>query len=176
MKGKIWKNVIIEPMKKEDISSIREIEKQCFTDLWPEDSFERELSNTKVAFYFAAHLKGRIIGYMGAWLILDEVHITTLAVDPAFQNEKVGSLLVLHLMKAAVEKGVRWATLEVSEKNLAAIKVYDRFGFIQIGVRKEYYNNGTNALVLWAGHLQKSSYREKLEKVESELFDRARAL
>ncbi len=113
---------------------------------------------------------------MGAWLILDEVHITTLAVDPAFQNEKVGSLLVLHLMKAAVEKGVRWATLEVSEKNLAAIKVYDRFGFIQIGVRKEYYNNGTNALVLWAGHLQKSSYREKLEKVESELFDRARAL
>lgn len=161
--------VTIRQMREGDISSVREIEKQCFKDLWPADSFERELENKRVAFYITARHGEKIVGYMGAWLIMDEIHITTLGVDPEWQNRKVGTQLVMHLLKESVSKGVRWATLEVGERNAPALKLYGKFGFIQIGVRKEYYRDGENALVMWAGRLQNDSYKERLERLEAEL-------
>lgn len=78
----------IDYMQQEDIPFIREIEKQCFSELWPEDGFERELTNTKVALYLVLKIDGTVAGYMGSWLILEEAHITTFAVAPKFQGKK----------------------------------------------------------------------------------------
>jgi [ribosomal protein S18]-alanine N-acetyltransferase len=164
-----FERVTIKQMREEDIATVREIEKQCFKDLWPSDSFERELENKRVAFYITARHSGKIVGYMGAWLIMDEIHITTIGVDPSFQNRKVGTQLVMHLLRESVHRGVRWATLEVGERNVSALKLYGKFGFIQIGVRKEYYKDGENALVMWAGRLQNDSYKERLGRLEAEL-------
>ena len=111
----------ISPMTKEDIPRIREIERQCFTDLWPEDGFQRELDNTKIAFYITASLDDKIIGYMGSWIIMEEAHITTFAVDPEYRNRKVASTLMLCFLREAVKQGVHWSTLEVSEINDHAI-------------------------------------------------------
>ncbi|MDQ7824469.1 MAG: ribosomal protein S18-alanine N-acetyltransferase [Candidatus Eremiobacteraeota bacterium] len=160
-------------MRAEDIPRIREIEKQCFTDLWPEDGFERELQNTKVGLYLVAHTGEMVVGYMGAWIIMDESHITTLAVDPSCQHRKIGLRLVLRLMREAITRGARWSTLEVAEKNTAALRLYDKFGFNRVGIRRDYYGEGNNALVMWAGNLQKDSYRARLEALEQSL-DEAR--
>ena len=99
----------ISPMTKEDIPRIREIEKQCFTDIWPEDGFQRELDNTKIAFYITASLDGKIIGYMGSWIIMEEAHITTFAVDPEYRNRKVASTLMLCFLREAVKQNVHWS-------------------------------------------------------------------
>jgi len=159
----------IDRMKEEDIARVKDIEKQCFVDLWPEDSFEREIKNNRVALYLVARIEGLTVGYMGTWLILDEAHITTFAVDPSFQGKKLGLCLLWNIMHESVKRGVRWATLEVNEQNRAAIHLYEKFTFKIIGKRKEYYGDGKNAVVMWAGNLQKSSYREKLEEIRGEL-------
>jgi [ribosomal protein S18]-alanine N-acetyltransferase len=159
----------IDRMKEHDIPRVKEIEKLCFTDLWPEDSFEREITNNRVALYLVARIEGVTAGYMGTWLILDEAHITTFAVDPAFQGKKLGLSLLWNIMNESVKKGVRWATLEVNEENKAAIHLYEKFGFKIIGKRREYYGEGKNAVVMWGGNMQKSSYNEKLEQISREL-------
>jgi len=73
-------------------------------------------------------------------------------------------------MDKAVLKGARWSTLEVNEDNLAAIHIYEKFGFKKIGSRKEYYEKNKNAHVMWAGNLQNASYRAKLEELKKEIF------
>lgn len=160
-------SIIIEPMKEEDITRVRAIERQCFSYLWPEGSFDREVKNNKVAIYFVAKNKDYVVGYMGTWFILDEIHITTIAVDPQYQNAQIGCQLVLQLMRDSINKGARWATLEVDEGNLKAIHLYEKFGFKRIGKRKDYYDTGRNAIVMWVGSLQNESYRKKLDAIEA---------
>jgi ribosomal-protein-alanine N-acetyltransferase len=162
--------IIISAMREADIPQVREIEKKSFVDLWPDDSFEREVSENKVALYICARQGDRVMGYAGTWVILDESHITTFAVDPDYRVQKLGQRIIWHLMDEAVLKGARWSTLEVNEDNLAAIHIYEKFGFKRIGSRKEYYENNKNAHVMWAGNLQNASYRAKLEELKKEIF------
>ncbi len=162
-------DIVIAPMREEDIPRIREIEKRSFAELWPDDSFEREVKENKVAYYLTASIDGIIAGYMGTWLILDESHITTFAVDPEYRGRKVGVHLLWHLMYHTVEKGTRWATLEVNEENASALHLYEKFRFKRIGKRKEYYASGKNAVVMWVGNLQKKEYRDFLLTMKEEL-------
>jgi [ribosomal protein S18]-alanine N-acetyltransferase len=164
-------HVTIDAMREADIPRVREIERKCFRELWPEDAFDRELVLNKVALYLAARLGDRVIGYVGTWFILDESHITTFAVDPDITVKKVGQRLIWHLMDEVVRKGARWSTLEVNEDNLAAIHIYEKFGYKKIGTRKEYYENDKNAHVMWVGNLQSSQYREKLDQLKKEIFE-----
>lgn len=159
----------ISPMTKEDIPRIREIERQCFTDLWPEDGFQRELDNTKIAFYITASLDDKIIGYMGSWIIMEEAHITTFAVDPEYRNRKVASTLMLCFLREAVKQGVHWSTLEVSEINEHAIKLYTRFGYKTVSVRKKYYGENEDAFLMWLGNMHLKSFSERLDVIEQEI-------
>jgi len=129
----------IEPMGEEDIVVVAAIEKVSFSDPWPLEAFQNELFNNQLAAYYVARLKDRVIAYIGAWLVLDEVHITTLAVEESFRRRGIASRLVEALIEKARAGGARFLTLEVRPSNKAALCFYEKFGFSVLGRRKRYY-------------------------------------
>jgi len=131
--------ITIEPMGEEDIAAVAAIEKKSFSDPWPEEAFQNELFNNRLAAYYVARLEDRVIAYIGAWLVLDEVHITTLAVEEACRRRGIASRLLKTLVKKAGTGGARFLTLEVRPSNKAALCFYEKFGFSVLGRRKRYY-------------------------------------
>jgi ribosomal-protein-alanine N-acetyltransferase len=118
-----------------------------------------------------ARLDRRIVGYGGMWVVMDEAHITTLAVDPPFRRRKIAQRLLMALLEEAVILGAVRATLEVRETNLAAQNLYHKFGFRVTGVRKAYYtDNGENALVMWAEGIGEPEYVGRLEALRKALY------
>jgi ribosomal-protein-alanine N-acetyltransferase len=114
-----------------------------------------------------------IFGVGCVWAILDEAHITTLAIDPTLQRQGWGSVMLQALLRAARKRELEWATLEVRVSNLGAIALYKKFGFESVGERKKYYQNPEeNALILWRKGLQRSEFGQRLEDWEEEIGDR----
>ncbi|NLK97610.1 MAG: ribosomal protein S18-alanine N-acetyltransferase [Epulopiscium sp.] len=140
----------IIPMKEEHIPGIHEIEKSCFTIPWSKEAFEKELRENPLAYYIVAELENTVLGYAGMWVIADEGHITNIAVHPDFQHQGVGTLLMEHLIDEARSKNFFGLTLEVRESNVKAQNLYKKFGFINEGLRKGYYQDtGENAIIMW---------------------------
>src|SRR5439155_3578881 len=108
--------VFIEPMGHADVDAVSAIERRSYAIPWHENAYHTELSN-RSAVYFVARLDGKVVGYGGMWVIMDEAHITTLAVDPAYQGRKIGERILIVLMEEAVLQGASRATLEVRERN-----------------------------------------------------------
>lgn len=160
----------ITQMEEEDILPITEVENQCFSDNWHEADFRRELQNPKIAFYLTAKCGNKVIGYMGTWIILEEAHVIKVGVNPDFRGRKIASTLMLCFLREAVKKGVHWSTLEVSEHNEHAIKLYEKFGYKTVSIRKEYYGTDDNALLMWVGNIHKVEYSEKLDTIEKEII------
>ena len=136
-------------MTLEDVEQVHAIERDCFPQPWSLQSFIHEMERNVCARYLVALADGRIIGYAGAWLILEEGHITNVAVHKAFRGQGVGAGLMKALMQYASNMGVAYLTLEVRKSNLIAQRMYRGLGFLQLGVRKRYYeDNGEDALLL----------------------------
>ncbi len=133
--------LVIEPMDEEHVFDVAAIENVSFSDPWPVESFQTELQSNRLAFYLVARsgTEGAIIGYIGAWQVLDEIHITTLAVAEKYRRRGIASRLVEALLEATASRGVRFITLEVRPSNLAARKFYEKFGFNTLGRRRSYY-------------------------------------
>jgi len=142
-------NLVIEPMGEEHVPDVAAIETASFSDPWPLESFQSELHNNCRAFYLVARCspEEEIVGYIGAWQVLDEVHITTLAVAEKYRRHGIASRLVETLLAAAAKKGTRFITLEVRPSNMAARKFYEKFGFNTLGRRKRYYSD-EDALIM----------------------------
>ncbi len=139
----------IELMKKEDIDGVYLVEKDAFEHHWSKKEFEKELKNN-VARYLVAKIDNEIIGYLGVWFILDEGHITNVAVKKEYRNMKIGTQLVEKLILMANENKIMSLTLEVRESNMNAQKLYKSNGFMLSGIRKEYYSdNKENAIIMW---------------------------
>jgi ribosomal-protein-alanine N-acetyltransferase len=106
-----------------------------------------------------------IVGYAGLWLMTDEAHITTIAVDPDFQGNGIGELLVVALIDRAKQIGARWLTLEVRVSNDAAQRLYEKYTFKEMGVRRRYYSdNGEDALVMWTDPVDSDVFLETLAR------------
>lgn len=104
-----------------------------------------------------------LIGLGCYWSILEEAHITILAVHPDYQHQGLGQLLLYALLRDAKKRRLEWATLEVKPSNQAALSLYQKFGFIEAGRRRRYYKDtGEDALILWRGGLQKQDFKETL--------------
>lgn len=162
--------VVIEPMRRADVRDVAAIEKRCYPAPWHENAYYAELSN-RCARYLVARLDGNIVGYGGMWVVMDEAHITTLAVDPGFRRRKIAHRLLMALLEEAVILGATRATLEVREGNIAAQTLYRKFGFHVTGVRKAYYtDNGENALVMWAEGIAEAEYAERLAALRKALY------
>lgn len=140
----------LDPMRPEDLEEILWVEKSSFRTPWTRQLFEEEFRHPDLSHFLVAHCQEHVVGYMGFWLVLDEAHITNLAVHPAFRRRKVGERLVRAVLELAVKLGARRATLEVRAGNEAAQRLYAKFGFRLAAVRRGYYvDNQEDALILW---------------------------
>lgn len=132
-----------------DLDQIMEVEKACFTLPWSKDAFTKELLN-KLAYYHCATVIDKVIGYMGMWKILDEGHITNVAVLPEYRNKGVATLLINRMIEVCKCSEINSITLEVRQSNYEAINLYEKFGFKSMGKRPNYYQKPIeNAIIMW---------------------------
>ncbi|MBI0581092.1 ribosomal protein S18-alanine N-acetyltransferase [Neobacillus cucumis] len=137
-------------MREEDIDQILEVEHASFTTPWSREAFYNELNNNKFAVYIVLEEEDKIIGYCGAWIVIDEAHITNIAILPGYRGKKLGEALLQKMMSVAREMGAKSMTLEVRVTNQIAQSLYRKFGFQNGGIRKNYYSdNQEDALVMW---------------------------
>jgi len=137
-------------MTLEDIDTIVDIEKECFTVPWTRDAFYNELMYNQFAHYFVMLWQGDIIGYGGLWTIVDEAHVTNIGLRRAYRGRKLGERLLAELVAFASSRGMKRMTLEVRISNVPAQRLYEKFGFRVEGVRRGYYSdNGEDALIMW---------------------------
>jgi len=143
--------VAFREMKLEDIPQIIEVEHESFTVPWTADAFRNELLHNQYAHYIVMEQDDRIIGYVGMWLIFDEAHITNIAIREKYRGKKLGFRLLKELVQEARALGADKMTLEVRVSNHVAQKLYAKFGFRPVGLRKGYYSdNHEDALIMWA--------------------------
>ena len=141
---------IVRPMQMEDLQAILEIERTSFSTPWSLQAFKAELKDNEYARYLCLELEGQVIGYMGLWFILDEGHITNIAIAPNFRGQHWGEYLMRSMMDRMVEQGMERMTLEVRTSNSPAQSLYKRLGFATAGVRKGYYaDTQEDALIMW---------------------------
>jgi len=139
-----------------DLDAVAAIERRTFQDPWSRDSFERELTvNANVARYLVIERDGRVAGYAGMWLVMDEGHITNIAVDPDMRGMGLGVRLIRALVDEARTLGLVYMTLEVRRSNEKAQRLYRCLGFADVGYRKRYYeDNREDALIMAIEDLQ----------------------
>ena len=138
-------------MQTDDISRISELEKECFPTPWTEDAFYNELVHNHFAHYIVMLWKDVVIGYAGMWTIMDEAHITNIALTGEYRGRKLGERMMMELMNRAAGHGMKRITLEVRVSNVIAQRLYEKFGFRAEGVRRGYYSdNGEDAIIMWA--------------------------
>lgn len=143
----------VAPMKLEDLNDVLEIEVLAFSTPWSRSSFLYELLENERAFYLIAKNEfGKVMGYVGMWIVFDEGHITNLATHPRYRRQGVAHKLMNELIAACKGNGVRYLTLEVRRTNCEAQELYHKLGFVHMGVRRKYYlDNNEDALIMWKG-------------------------
>jgi ribosomal-protein-alanine N-acetyltransferase len=141
------------PFSKDHLERVLEIEKESQESPWSEASFRNELDSPQSVFLVALE-SGKPIGYGGCWVLADEAHITTMSVSPDSRKQGVGRRLLDTILAHAVDRGAVCATLEVRVSNDPAIKLYEAMGFIGAGIRKKYYQNKEDALIMWLHKLE----------------------
>lgn len=162
--------VALEAMRLEDLPRVLEIERESFRTPWPRDAYTHELTDNRLAAYIVARAEAQLVGYAGMWVILDEAHVTTIAVDPEYRGQHIGERLLIGLLDAAIARGARWMTLEVRRSNVTAQTLYKKYGFREIGVRKAYYSdNREDAIVMWTGNLLERDFQARLLELRVQL-------
>lgn len=136
-------------MKEADVSSVHEIERMIFSKPWSEKSFLDSLLDDK-NIYLVAKEDDELVGYCGLWSVMDEGYITNVAVKPNYQGKGIGKAMLLKLLDIGKKKGILAFTLEVRVGNLVAIKLYKNLGFVEAGVRKDFYEDPVeDGLIMW---------------------------
>ena len=126
-----------------------QIEQEAFDQPWSERMFIPEVEDEN-AYYLVGVRGDEVICYGGFHKVLDEAHITNIAVRADSRGRGIGTLSMSELISRARMLGVKYMTLEVRDNNENAIKLYKSFGFTVEGIRKKYYNNVHDALIMWA--------------------------
>lgn len=140
----------IRPMVLADIDGVVTVEQQAFTTPWSREAFISEIKDNELALYAVMTDGEAIKGYGGMWRILDEGHITNIALLPECRGLGLGTKLLNHLICMAKEKQIHALTLEVRPSNEAALGLYEKMGFVIKGTRKRYYtDNGEDAHIMW---------------------------
>lgn len=142
--------VTFRKMTLHDVNEVYEIEKESFTLAWTKEAFEQEMVKNDFAYYVVAETEEGIIGYCGMWLVIDEAHITNIAISPSQRGKKLGEALMKAAIDSAKAQGAQLMTLEARVSNVVAINLYKKLGFQNGGIRKGYYtDNQEDAIVMW---------------------------
>ncbi len=158
----------VQPMGADDIPAVHAIESASFPTPWPPYAFRQELETNRMAHYLVVRAGARVVAYAGVWLMVDEAHVTTFAVLPAYRRRGIGGLLLAELMALSARIGALVVTLEVRLSNAAARDLYQRFGFRPVGVRPRYYtDNGEDALIMTTDRLDSADMRRLMERMSA---------
>jgi len=160
----------IKPMQLADIPQVIAVEQAAYTMQWPQKAYEHELTQNKLAHYFVLRTtlltnstESDLIGMAGFWLIADEAHISTIAVYPAWRRRGLGEWLLVNIIEDAQNLGAIVATLEVRPSNQAALALYQKYDFAEVGRRFHYYSdNNEDALILTTPLLASPEYQAML--------------
>ena len=162
----------ITKMEQDDIEAVTEIEEEVYgAHHWSKSSFYDEMSNNLAKYYSAKTLNGELIGYAGTWHIIDEGHITTIAVKKEYQRKHIGEAIIQKILDDCYKEKIKYLTLEVRASNQAAINLYTKYCFNSLGTRKGYYqDNNEDALIMWTENIFydkfKNVYNENKENLK----------
>ena len=163
-------DIEITRMRRRHLRGIMAIERQVYPRPWSPSLFVSEMTTGRNRAYVVALAGRAVVGYAGLISYGDEAHVTTIAVDPEFQRLKIGTRLLYELLLEALELGARAVSLEVRVTNWGAQRLYGRFGFRPVGVRRHYYQEtNEDALVMWTDNIRTREYHELLERVIDEM-------
>lgn len=142
-------DIVIELMTLEDVPYVHKIEEDSFAVPWSHESFVKEVTENLCARYLVLREDGIPVAYAGTWLVMDEAHITNIAVRKDKRGLGYGEMVTRALIQLCADTGMTWMTLEVRRGNVAAQNLYKKLGFMEVGFRKRYYaDNGEDALVM----------------------------
>ena len=153
----------LRPMADADVPAVHRLEETIFPQPWSEGILRDELAAPN-RHYLVAEAGGEVVGYGGLMRVEEDAHITTLGVRPESRENGLGTRLLLALADRALEAGSEHLTLEVRVGNLLARRLYARFGFAPVGLRRNYYLD-EDALIMWATDIAGEEYRERLERI-----------
>lgn len=143
-------DVIMRNMTEADIPGVLAIEKLSFATPWSYEAFKNEITKNCCARYIVAAIGNIIAGYGGMWLVVDEGHITNIAVHPEFRGVGIGNMIMEAMINTAHNEGLTALTLEVRKTNTTAQNLYKKYGFVSAGIRPHYYgDNNEDAVIMW---------------------------
>ncbi|WP_287130935.1 ribosomal protein S18-alanine N-acetyltransferase [Candidatus Cyanaurora vandensis] len=157
------------PLTLADLERVVQIEQACFQGYWSRHTFEEEL-NQPVQRLWALREADLVVAYYGVWRVLDEAHLTTLAVDPPWRGRNLGALALWLALDHCQRMGSHWLILEVRPSNQSALALYCKYGFSAIGRRKQYYPDNEDALVLWLPQLQSIESKQAMIERRTHLW------
>jgi len=162
--------VSIEPMGLDDLPTVQAIEEASFTTPWPPHAYRSEIESNRLAQYIVARVGGQVVAYAGMWMMVDEAHVTTFAVHPRWRRQRIGERLLLTLLDLARGRRAREATLEVRLSNLAARRLYEKYGFRPVGLRPRYYSDDNeDALIMTTESLDTPRMQARIERLREDL-------
>jgi len=153
-----------------DLDQVIPIELACFHGYWSRSVFEAEL-NQPVQRLWTLKQEQTLVAYYGVWRVLDEAHLTTLAVDPGWRGQQLGELALWLACDQCLQAQAQWLTLEVRASNTIALNLYYKYGFVEIGRRRRYYPDQEDALVLWRPGLQSLEFKKVLTVRQAALWE-----
>ena len=161
-------DLVIVPMRRAHIRKIMPIEQQVYPRPWTPQVFVEELEQARVGkrHYLVGTIGNELVGYGGLLYVENDAHVTNIAVYPMWRSRGIATELLLDLAWEANRRGCEAMTLEVRHTNVAAQQLYRRFGFVPAGVRKKYYENRDDAIVMWCAGVQEPEFAERLRKIE----------
>lgn len=164
-------SVTIKKMTADDVDKIIAIESEAYGEHhWSKDSFLNEIHNELARYYTLFTSSGEIAGYAGTWHILDEAHITNIAISPNYRRKHYGEALLKRIIDDCYLEMIKYITLEVRVSNAPAINLYTKYGFSSFGTRKGYYqNNNEDALIMWTKNIFFDEYKIPYQKTIKEL-------
>ncbi len=159
--------VNVGPMRRRHLRSVLRIEAQVYPTPWSHGLFVSELALRSTRAYVVARVGREVVAYAGLMMSCNDGHITTVAVDPEWQRHGVATRMLLALAREAIGRGANALTLEVRLSHRGAQRLYQRFGFTAVGVRKGYYaDSGEDALIMWAHDVDQPDYAALLDRLE----------
>ena len=159
--------VRVTTMRRRHLRSVLRIENEVYPRPWSLGLFMSELAIRTGRIYLVARVGPTVVGYAGMLFSVDDGHVTTIAVDPSWHRGKIGTRLLLHLLRRGIAQGAKNFTLEVRMSNESAQAMYRTFGFAPAGVRKGYYvETNEDAMIMWAHDVDQADYQARLDGIE----------
>jgi ribosomal-protein-alanine N-acetyltransferase len=157
-------------MRRRHLRGVMAIERQVYPRPWSPNLFLSEMSESRNRCYLVARMDREVVGYAGMICYGDEAHVTNIAVDPLHQRHKVASRLLHDVIREAIDMGAQAVSLEVRVTNWGAQRLYGRFGFRPVGVRKNYYQEiNEDALIMWLDDIRSVAYDRKLRELMEQI-------